>query len=389
VNVDILVLEEIRIHAQLLRVGADEAQRRRHRFLHDVAQLAGQREAFPAFHGRGFDKKHVAAHRRPGQSDRDAGLGDARVDVRRHAHRPQVFVDIFFRHGLGGDAAFGDLRRHAAAGVGDFPLQVAHARLPRVAGDDGGKRLGRQPKLRRSKAVFRKLTRNQVLLGDLHFFFLGVARELDHLQPIQERRRNRIEHIGRRDENHLRQIERHIQVMIGKRIVLLRIQHLEQRRGRIAAEITAELVDLVEHEHGVVGLRAPQALNDAARQSADVGPAMAADFRLVAHAAQRNAGELAPQRPPDGMPQRRLARARRPHKAEDRPLGIRLELAHGQILDDALLGFRKPVVVLIQNAARLGDIQAVGRGVVPGQRGHPVEIGGRDGVFRGRRIHAA
>ncbi len=101
-----------------------------------------------------------------------------------------------------------------------------------------------------------------------------------------------VEHVGRGDEQHLRQIERHVQVVIAERVVLLRIQHLEQRRAGIAAEIGAQLVDLVEDEHRVLRLRAAQPLDDLPRQRADVGPAMAADLGLVAHAAERHAHEL-------------------------------------------------------------------------------------------------
>ena len=77
--------------------------------------------------------------------------------------------------------------------------------------------------------------------------------------------RNRIEHVRRRDEQHLRQIERHVEVVIAERVVLLRIEHLEQRRRRIAAEVGAELVDLVEDEHRVLRLGAAQPLDDLAR----------------------------------------------------------------------------------------------------------------------------
>jgi hypothetical protein len=84
--------------------------------------------------------------------------------------------------------------------------------------------------------------------------------------------------------------------MVAERVVLLRIEHLEQRRGRIAPEVGPELVDLVEDEHRVLRLGAPQPLDDLARQRADVRAAVAADLRLVAHAAERHAHELAAQR---------------------------------------------------------------------------------------------
>ena len=47
----------------------------------------------------------------------------------------------------------------------------------------------------------------------------------------------------------LREIERQIEIVIAERVVLLRIENLEQRRRRIAAIVVSELVDLVEHQH--------------------------------------------------------------------------------------------------------------------------------------------
>jgi len=92
-----------------------------------------------------------------------------------------------------------------------------------------------------------------------------------------------------------------LEVMVREARVLLRVQHLEQRRRRVAPEVGAQLVDLVEHEHRVARPHAPHPLDDAARQRADVRAAVAADLGLVAHAAQRDADELSSQRPRDRL----------------------------------------------------------------------------------------
>ena len=57
--------------------------------------------------------------------------------------------------------------------------------------------------------------------------------------------------VGGADEEHLRQVERQIEIVIAEVVVLLGIEHLEQRRLRIAAEIGADLVDLVDHHHRI------------------------------------------------------------------------------------------------------------------------------------------
>ena len=127
------------------------------------------------------------------------------------------------------------------------------------------------------------------------------------------------------------------------------IEHLEQRRRRIAAEVVAELVDLVEHEHRVAGLGAAQALDDLAGHRADVGAAVAADLGFVAHAAERHAHELAAHRLRDGPRQRGLADAGRADETQDRALQRRVELAHGEELEDAVLDLLEPGVLVVEH----------------------------------------
>ncbi len=166
--------------------------------------------------------------------------------------------------------------------------------------------------------------------------------------------------------------------MIAKGRVLLRVEDLEQGRGRVAAEVGADLVDLVEHEHRVAGTGLVDPLQDAARQRADVGAAMAADLGLVADAAERQADELAPQRAGDGAAERGLADARRADEAEDRALALGVELAHRQVLEDALLDLLEVVVVLVEDRAGVFQVEVVLAVQAPGQTGQPVEIGSRD-----------
>ena len=151
----------------------------------------------------------------------------------------------------------------------------------------------------------------------------------------------------------------HVEVVVLEGVVLLRIEHLEQRRGGIAAEVGAELVDLVEHDHRVVRAGGAQALDDAAGQGADVGAAVAADLGLVAHAAERDADELAAQGAGDRAAERGLAGARRADEAEDRPLGVVLQLAHGEELEDAVLDLLEVVVVLVEHLAGVRDVEVV------------------------------
>ena len=101
-------------------------------------------------------------------------------------------------------------------------------------------------------------------LRDLDLLLFGVAGKMDDLETVPQCRRNRIHDVGRGDEEHLREVEGQIEIVIPERIVLLGVENLEQRRARIAAHVVAELVDLVEHEYGIFGLRPAEALNDLA-----------------------------------------------------------------------------------------------------------------------------
>src|SRR2546426_4665464 len=135
-------------------------------------------------------------------------------------------------------------------------------------------------------------------------------------------------------EHHLGEVEVDLQVMVVEGVVLFGVEHLEQRRGRIAPEIVAELVDLVEQEYGILAARTPQALDHATRQRANVGPAVAADLGLVAHPAERDAHEAPAQGAGDRHAERGLPHPRRSDEAQDRTLVLPGELPHRQGLDD-------------------------------------------------------
>ena len=158
-------------------------------------------------------------------------------------------------------------------------------------------------------------------------------------------------------------------------MVLLGIEHLEQRRRRITPEVATQLVDLVEHEDGVARLDSLQALQDAARQGADVRSPVAADLGLVADATQRDPRELPVHGARDRAAQRRLARSRRANEAQDRALQVLLQLQHGDELEDPLLDLLEAVVVLVEDLAGRGYVEGVLGLRRPRQIRDPLEIG--------------
>src|SRR5436305_150331 len=219
------------------------------------------------------------------------------------------------------DLARRDLARHLAGELAERPLELAHTGLAGVAADQLGDRLVADRELLGPQAVLPELPRQQVTAGDGELLALRVARELHHLHAVEERPRDVLDEVRGADEEYLREVERHAQVVVGEGVVLRRVEHLEERARRVPLVGDAELVDLVEQEHRVLGAGLLHPLDDAAGHGADVGAPVAADVGLVAHAAQGDAHVLAPHGPRDRLGDRGLADAGRADEEEDGPLG--------------------------------------------------------------------
>jgi hypothetical protein len=76
--------------------------------------------------------------------------------------------------------------------------------------------------------VGRKLLRDQVGQPDLDLLGVGVAGKLEHLHPVAERGRDGVQGVGGGQEEHLREVESHAQVVVHEAVVLGRVQHLQQ-----------------------------------------------------------------------------------------------------------------------------------------------------------------
>src|SRR5437870_5256298 len=93
------------------------------------------------------------------------------------------------------------------------------------------------------QAVLFKLAWNEMTFCDLDFLRRRVARNANRFETIAQRRVNWVEPVRGGDEEHLRKIERNVEVMIAERVILRRVEDFEQRRRRIAAEIRADFVE--------------------------------------------------------------------------------------------------------------------------------------------------
>ena len=191
-------------------------------------------------HARRLDEQDVAADRRPGEAGGDARArwcaSRLRASKRR---RPRIACRSAAADATCARRCPRRCARRRAGRRADLALEVAHAGLARVVADDGAQRLVGDLALLGGQPGRRELARHQVALGDLQLLLLGVAGQLDDLHAVAQRPGNRVEHVGGADEHHLRQVERHGEVVVAERRVLLGVEHFEQRRRRVAVEAAA------------------------------------------------------------------------------------------------------------------------------------------------------
>ena len=164
-------------------------------------------------------------------------------------------------------------------------FQVPHAGFPGVAFDhlaDG--RIGDVQLFLQQTGTFQQ-ARHQVVLGDGQFFFADVARQANHIHPVQQGPGDGVQLVGGTHEQHLGQVHAHVQVVVQEFLVLFRIQGFQQGRGRVALIGAADLVDLIQHDHRVGHLAVFQGLHEFTGHGADVGAAVAFDFSFIAHTA--------------------------------------------------------------------------------------------------------
>ena len=215
---------------------------------------------------------------------------------------------------------------------------------------------------------------NQVALGDLNLFVLGVAGQPDHLQPVEQRRRHGMEHVRGGDEKHLAQVVFDIEIVIHEHVVLFGIEHFHQGGRRVATEVGRHLVELIEHEDGVYRAGLLHHLDDLARQRANVGAAVAANLGFVTNAAQRQADELASGGAGDRLAQRRFPDARRPHEAQNGPARVLHQAAHREELEDALFDLVETIVVVVEHLLGEREIPDFPRFLFPRHGQQPIDI---------------
>src|SRR5262249_37838461 len=161
--------------------------------------------------------------------------------------------------------------------------------------------------------------------------------------------------------------KRQIEVVITKCVILRRIENFQQRRGRIATKVMPQLVDLIQHEHRVIGLGTPDCLDNPARKRPNVGAPMPAQFRFVMHTAEAETLEGPPQGTRNGLPEGRFPHPGWTDKTQNRRIRRGVELEYTEVLEDTLLDLLEIEVILIEHLASPRQIQLVGGALAPGQ----------------------
>ena len=232
VDVQGVLLEGLALDAQALGVGPDPGQAGTRRLAHHLAQLAGEDEVLLALHAGDLDGDHVATD----LGDDEPG-GRARLVLGLQlavleARRPEVLEQLLAVDDGLALAALRHLAGDLAHDVGDLALEVADAGLLGVGLDELGHRLVGDLDVLGLEAVVLHLLGDQEALPDLDLLLLRVARQRDDLHPVAQGGRDGVEQVAGGDEEHLGQVEGHLQVVVLEGVVLLRVEDLEQRRAR-------------------------------------------------------------------------------------------------------------------------------------------------------------
>ena len=367
-DVDILILVEGVFDLVMLRDRTDVGDGSRYRFLHHIAQRAGGDGFAGTGDDRGFHLEELAAHGSPGQPIDKADavlLGD---DILGDVAGAQVIGQVSGLNGnlFGGFAGY-HLGSDLAAKGGQTALQGTHAGFPGIVIDDiidGAIGHGNLPD---GKAVAFPLLGQQMAFGDLELFFPGVAWQLDDLHAVQQGGRNGTAVIGRGDEEHMGKVERHLDIMIPEGAVLLGIQYLQQGGGRIAAVIIAELIYLIQQQHGIGAAGLLDGIDDTTGHTAYISFPMAADLGFIFDTAQRDTSIAASHRLRDAAYDGGFAHAGRAHKAEDLTIDIRRKRPNSQSFQYTLLDLLEAVVLLIEELGSLFEIYHIFGIAAPGQ----------------------
>ena len=216
---------------------------------------------------------------------------------------------------------------------------------------------------------------------DLPFLNGRIPLKADQFHAVEQRLRNRIGGVGRADKQHVTEVIGHVQIVVCERVVLLRVQHFQQGTGGIAVVRRREFIHLVQNHDRIRYAAFGNAVQNPSGHGADVRPPVAANIRLIPHAAQTDPHILPSQRPGDTLADAGLSGTRRAHEQQDRSGLLPLQLHHRDLLQNPPLDLFQSEVIRVQNLLRLLQRDAFHLLLFPGKRGQKFQIVGQHSGF--------
>ena len=144
--------------------------------------------------------------------------------------------------------------------------------------------------------------------------------------------------------------------MVCKAVVLLRVQHLQKRAGRVTAVILCQFVHLIKDHDRIIRSASLHPLHDPAGHSPHVRPSVSSDLRLIPDPAQADPHIFPVQGLCNALSDTCLAGTGRSHKQEN-GTGLFFVQSHDcNLLDDPVFYFFQAVMLFIQNVFRLLQI---------------------------------
>ncbi len=382
-----VLLEHLLVDAELLRMGPYPLERNRGRFLHHIAQIARQRQLLAlAGRERRLGKQYLAAHARPRQAGDNSGEVIALV-LAGTMHGQTEYLAQMLRLYNSREVLATHLCKHGLANhFLQLFLKLTHTTFGGIVLDDGAHGCRTHLHIAVAQSGMFQDALHQVAFGYLLLFLGEVAAEFYYLHTVEQRRRHGGERVGRGDEQDVGEVEVQIHVVVVEMEILLRVQHLQQGRGRVALEVVAYLVNLVKQKHGIVAPGTLHGVNYTSGHRADVGAAVAAYLGLVMQTAERHALVILAQCVGHALAQTRLAHARRANQAYYGLTSAGIAHYHRQLLQDALLHFLQTVMLPLQrvggSAERRSPVAGQRLAYTPRQRHHRVDVGVLYGIVR-------
>src|SRR5664280_1208454 len=382
-HVQIRLLNEMGVQPNVDSMRTDIAERSLGRFLHHVAELARELKIALAVHTRGLDIDSVTTvlgDNKTACNSYARFLDETRVGIRGQIQigRKTVRVNgstckrrLLLNLRSGYLAAYPDKRA----------FESSYSGFSRVLLDNRQNGSVIDHKVFLLQSMLLHCLGKEEMPSYLLFLLVRVSRQGNDLHAVEEGRGNRLRYVRRRQEKDLRKVKWDFDIVVAELRILFWIKSLEQSSCRVAPEIRANLVNLIQKEYWILGACLLDSLNNAPRHRSNIGSAMTAHFRLVPNAAKGDMDELSVKRLRNGFAQRCLANARRPDKTKNRTLGLVRKLAHCKILEYPVLNLFKPIVVLVQNLACTLQVNLVGSPDVPWEANKPVQICSDDGAF--------